>query len=571
MRRTAKEIALRADAAWTHKAVSDPYLADAYTLAMPGSSATNPYRPTGGDAFQGTVLALATQDSGNSNDYVVVLDGTLATAVSRLTNRILQELFPAGADWMMLRGRKTMEEGVVEDVPEEVVEVLQGAQVMFHTSLHASNIDVELTSAMTDCVISGMGCLRVHQMDEVDGPDIGWEAINEREVAVEYGPTREVSGCYRRHNRPREHLEMLWPEAKGWVDHTGDSPEEKAAPLKIEVDESVYWDKDAKKWRYTVVQKGEGKNPEAGKIVFEDEYDLNPFITFFYDRITGSVALRSPVLRALPAARTLNEMAFHTLEASAFLAVGMYMVEQGAVVNSSKNIIRPGGILHLRQGSLTGAGGSALQPLPTASRMDLAHMKREELVMQVKEAMMDESLPPETGAVRSATEIVARLKQLRANLGAFYSRLVRSAGIPIVLHVLEALERKGKLAGAGVEIEGGVVKLVRDGKKTEIVFTNPLLRAQHLTNAETAVQGYETIVRTAGREVAAVVIDGVKWSRYVLEQLEVPEELLRPEAEASERYQQMTGQLAQGMGALVQGSPGAGMPEAGPGRPPMEG
>ena len=550
MKRTAAEIRLRSGLAWNAKVQASPYLADAWTLSLPGNDASNPYRGRGDTPFAGSNLGFAAESAGVQNDFVVVLDGTLATSLSRLINRIMQELFATGSKWASLRARPTVEDGVEVEPDEALQEALDAGNELAFTGIHGSNFDVEMHSALTDCGISGLGVLRVHYSQETDGPPLEFEAMCSAVIAIEYGPTRKVEAIYRQVGMlSAEHIRTLWPNATDVLDETGMEPEEKAQPRKYHVEDCAYWDRSARKWRYVVLQmaspdgKGTSRDGEIRQ-VFEDEAELCPFVVFFYDRITGSVALRSPVLRALPFARVLNELAFHTLEATAYAASGLYLVEHGAVVNSAKNVVQPGGIIHLRRGALARAGGAAFQSLPVSSRMDIAHMKREELVMHVKEAMMDEALPQDTGAPKSATEIAARLKELRANLGAFYSRLVRSVGVPVIQHVLYALERRGELEGIG--IDESITEIVRDGKRAEIVFSNPLIRSQNLTDAQNILQGAEAVSMTFGRETLPLVMDVPKAARAVLDKMEVPAELMLAEQRADALFQTYQQQIAAG-------------------------
>ena len=562
MRRSLKELMARAAMAWRQKRSQDPYLADAYTLALPGNDATNPYRVHGDVGIERLGVTLPSGFEGQ-NDYAVVLDGTLATSLSRGVNRVMSELFPAGADWCDLRARESVEGGVKLEADPALQEALDTAQTLAFTSLHASNVDVQLTGAMTDAWIGGMGLMRVHPRPEgPDGPLLGFEAVSAARVPVEYGPTGEIEALYRPFRLSREHAMAMWPDAERIDDPTGPSPEEKAAPVLTRFTEATYLDRSERTWRTAVWQED---GPGGPHVVWEEEFELNPWIVWLYDKVAGMNALRSPVLRAMPFARTLNQMAFDTLEATAFAAQGMVMVEQGSIVNTAKNVIRPGGILHLRRGALTGAAGPALQPLNTGARLDLAHMKREELVMHLKQAMLDESLPEPSAQPRSATEVLERKRELRANIGAFYGRLVRGAGVPIVQHVLYALERDGQLADVGFEVgAGGVASVVREGKRAEIVFANPLLRQQHLTDSQNVVQASMVIREAYGPEAQHITMKVPAAARYIAEKMEVPEELIHDEREADERWQQMTGQLAQGTGALAGGAAAPSAPAAGP-------
>ena len=50
----------------------------------------------------------------------------------------------------------------------------------------------------------------------------------------------------------------------------------------------------------------------------------------------------------------------------------------------------------------------------------------------IKKQLLDDGLPPDDMSARSATEIVAKQKELAQNLGSAFGRLITEALIPIV-------------------------------------------------------------------------------------------------------------------------------------------
>ena len=52
---------------------------------------------------------------------------------------------------------------------------------------------------------------------------------------------------------------------------------------------------------------------------------------------------------------------------------------------------------------------------------------------------MDRSLPPDAGPVRSATEIVERIKELQVDIGPAFGRIMKELVVPLVMRTLQIL------------------------------------------------------------------------------------------------------------------------------------
>ncbi|MEO4042431.1 portal protein [Hoeflea sp. CAU 1731] len=132
-------------------------------------------------------------------------------------------------------------------------------------------------------------------------------------------------------------------------------------------------------------------------------------------------------------------------------------------------------------------------------RLDLSSMVMKDMQMGVKSTMMDQSLPPDGAAVRSATEILERVKRLASDHLGAYGRLVKEVVVPAVKRVIELAYNKGLLSSE-IDIDQLLVR---------VRVKSPIALAREATKIQRIVQWLEIVVSMAG----AVGQPGV--ARYV--------------------------------------------------------
>jgi hypothetical protein len=101
----------------------------------------------------------------------------------------------------------------------------------------------------------------------------------------------------------------------------------------------------------------------------------------------------------------------------------------------------PGAIIPVARNG--GPQGESLKPLPRAGDFNVSQIIMNDLRMNIKRILLDESLPPDNMSARSATEVVERMKELSQNLGSAFGRLINETMIPLVTKILEVMDERG--------------------------------------------------------------------------------------------------------------------------------
>ena len=193
--------------------------------------------------------------------------------------------------------------------------------------------------------------------------------------------------------------------------------------------------------------------------------------------------------------------------------------------------------------------GASLMPLEIAADFNIAEQILTDLRFSIKKALFDEDLPPETGAVRSPTEIVARLQRLATNIGPAFGRLKTELVVKIVIRGLQILE--------GFEMIKFPVKI--DGNTVKVKLTSPLAQQQSLQDIQNVVQAVDLSNVTAGPQATALGIKIEDLPQWFTKKLNVDTDLVRSNPDREKLMQMVAQMIAQ------QGAAGEAAVEAGAG------
>lgn len=547
--RSAKELMLRRDRAWNMLEQEDINQYDAYLLSQPGTASLNHYSGGAPDSALGI-----DNFSDAQNEYALVYDSTLPNALQMLVSKTMTTLFTSGSRWANLQARPRVENGFSVKVTAQQSTALGILEEQIFTAIHSSNADTALHTTLPDGLTGGKGVMKVHPEPMNGGGAVAYETLSQRKVAIGYSPTGENEFIFPAAlHLSYEQIFDVWKDATNVYKEpvNADDAAAKAEPPLHEVWDVGYYNKTSKKWDYRVIQRaGEDKEP---RVIFEDTYDLCPWIIFHTGKAAGTNSPRSPVHRVLPDTKVLNQIAYHTTEASAFNALGTYLVQTGAILNPSSSPVVPGGVIEVA--NLTNSVAPPVQPLPTSGRLDLAYVKRDELQASVRKGMMVDALPPVDGSVRSATEFIERKKELAQEIGALFGILMSSVGMQIIMHTAYGLERQEKIdkevlaAAAGGDTDKTLVELL--GEQIEIVFTNHLMQAQQLLDAQAILEGVHAVKNAYGNEAFYIYMNVGKSIRKLWEKLDLPTEMLNEEETADEQWARLISSLTANEKVLV--------------------
>ena len=201
------------------------------------------------------------------------------------------------------------------------------------------------------------------------------------------------------------------------------------------------------------------------------------------------------------------------------------------VLNPQTVRIAPGAIIPVARND--GPTGPSLKPLPRTGDTNLSQLVINDLRMNVKKIMLDESLPPDNMSARSATEIVERMKELSQNLGSAFGRLISEAVLPLVSRTLAVMNDK-EIISLPLRVNGLEVKLQP---------TSPLALAQSNEEVQTAMGWMQIIQQLGPVGQMAVRIDRV--ADFVADKLGIPAELRTSPEERQQMVEQAQQQAQQ--------------------------
>jgi len=178
---------------------------------------------------------------------------------------------------------------------------------------------------------------------------------------------------------------------------------------------------------------------ETGDEVWTEELRTSCFISGRFFKVPGETRGRGPLMLAMPHIKTLNKAVELQLKAAAFAVLGAWMTSDDGVYNPRTSVLTPGGMLKVK--STGGRRGASIADLGLPKQFDVAALVSNEMRMQIREMLLDVQLPPEEGAVRSPTEIIARLRRLTDDIQGAFGRMHREILIPLVQRVLDILDQ----------------------------------------------------------------------------------------------------------------------------------
>jgi hypothetical protein len=187
---------------------------------------------------------------------------------------------------------------------------------------------------------------------------------------------------------------------------------------------------------------------------------------------------------------------------------GVYTAADDGVLNPQTIKIVPGAVIPVARNG--GPQGESLRALPRAGDFNVSQIIINDLRMNIKKTLLDESLPPDNMSARSATEVVERMKELAQNLGSAFGRLINETMIPIVQKTLEVMNESGMIT----------LPLKVDGQEVKVTPTSPLAAAQNMEEVNSIMQ-FAQVAQSMGPEGQLAVKTG-EMIDYLADKMGVP-------------------------------------------------
>jgi len=262
-----------------------------------------------------------------------------------------------------------------------------------------------------------------------------------------------------------------------------------------------------------------------------------PWVISRYMKASNERYGRGPVLYALPDIKTLNKVVELTLKNASISIGGVFTAVDDGVLNPQTISIVPGAVIGVSSNG--GPRGPSLQPLPRSGDANLTQIVSNDLRINIKKTLLDESLPPDNMSARSATEIVERMKELSQNLGSAFGRLISETMFPIVRRSLELMDEMGMIE----------LPLKVNGLQVNVIPVSPLAMANNAEKLNEVMQFMQISQMMGPQGQTLVKMDAV--GDYIADQLGIPAKLRTTPQERQQMQEEMM-QMAQ-MAAQQQG------------------
>ena len=434
-----------------------------------------------------------------------VFDSTAIHSTQRFANRLQSGIFPPQRKWCRLEpgpdipaDRRAQAQAILD----------QYTEIMFAV-LKQSNFDIAIGEFLLDLAI-GTGVMLVQPGDDVSM--INFVPVPQYLVCFEEGANGQVDNVFRRLRLKGEVISQQWKDAKippRLAEKIKNNPTDEVDLIECTVKDYARGD-----WNYHVIAQTENE------CIVERQMKSSPWVVSRYMKVSGEIYGRGPVLTAMPDIKTLNKTVELLLKNASLAVAGVYTAADDGVLNPNTVRIVPGAVIPVARNG--GPQGESLRALPRAGDFNVSQIVLNDLRMNVKKVLLDESLPPDNMSARSATEVVERMKELAQNLGSAFGRLINETMIPVVGRILQVLDEKGLID----------MPLKVNGLEVRVAPVSPLANAQYMEEITAATQWMQTaaMMAQAGQQEALMAVDGGAMIDWIGDKLAVPAAVRRPKA-----------------------------------------
>jgi hypothetical protein len=486
---------------------------DCYKFALPQRNLYNGY-------YEGGVAG--------QNKMTNVFDSTAIHATQRFANRIQAGLFPPYKKWCRLETGSM----IPADRKADAQSALDAyTEIMFDT-LRQTNFDLAMGEFLLDLAV-GTAVMMIMPGDE--STPIRFTPVPQYLVAFEEGPYGNIDNVFRKLRLKAEAIPQEYPDAQ--ISPQLQDVIDRSPAKEIDLIDAVVFDTDRALFCYHVIW------PQAQQELVYRTMRSNPFVVTRYMKASGEIYGRGPLVTAIADIKTLNKTLELVLKNASLAVAGVYTAADDGILNPQNVQIKPGSIISVARNG--GPQGPSLVPLARASDFNVSQIVINDLRMNIKKIMMDDTLPPDNMSARSATEIAERTRELATNLGSAFGRLINETMIPIVTRILYVMDNQGLID----------LPLRVNGQEVKVSPVSPLAQAQKLQEVNDAMQ-YAQIAMSMGVQGAATV-SVQRLLEFVADRMGVDSKILAT-GEEQMQFMQAMQQQAQQAQMAEQGAPAEG-------------
>ena len=486
---------------------------DCYKFALPQRNLYNGY-------YEGGVAG--------QNKMTNVFDSTAIHATQRFANRIQAGLFPPYKKWCRLEAGSS----IPADRKADAQSALDAyTEIMFDT-LRQTNFDLAMGEFLLDLAV-GTAVMMIMPGDE--STPIRFTPVPQYLVAFEEGPYGNIDNVFRKLRLKAEAIPQEYPDAQ--ISQQLQDVIDRSPAKEIDLIDAVIYDTDRAVFCYHVIW------PQTQQELVYRTMRSNQFVVARYMKASGEIYGRGPLVTAIPDIKTLNKTIELVLRNASIAVAGVYTAADDGVLNPQNVQIKPGAIISVARNG--GPQGPSLTPLARASDFNVSQIIINDLRMNIKKVLMDDTLPPDNMSARSATEIAERTRELATNLGSAFGRLINETMIPIVTRILYVMDNQGLID----------LPLRVNGQEVKVAPVSPLAQAQKLQEVNDAMQ-YAQIAMSMGVQGAATV-SVQRLLEFVADRMGIDSKILATGEEQMQFLQAMQQQAMQAQMA-EQGAPAEG-------------
>ena len=439
-----------------------------------------------------------------------VFDSTAIHATQRFANRIQAGLFPPQKEWCRLEAGT----GIPEQQQPQAQSALDAYTTRMFETLRQTNFDLAMGEFLLDLCV-GTAVMMVTPGNEAT--PIRFTPIPQYLVAIEEGTFGNVDNVYRKLRMKSEAIPQEFPDAEittELAEAIANSPSKE-----IELMDAVIYDYEQGIYCYHVLW------PHKQQELVYRTMKSSPFIVARYMKVAGEIYGRGPLVTAISDIKTLNKTVELVLKNASLAISGVYTAADDGVLNPQNIKIQPGSIIGVARNG--GPQGASLAPLPRAGDFNVSQIVMNDLRMNVKKILMDDTLPPDNMSARSATEIAERSRELATNLGSAFGRLIDETMVPLVSRILFILDQQGYID----------LPLKVNGVEVKVTPVAPLAQAQKLQEVNDVVQ-FMQIANALGPQ-GQMTLSIPRIAAFIAERMNIKQDLLSTPEEQQMQMQQM--------------------------------
>ena len=410
------------------------------------------------------------QNKNYSSIGAIVLDGFVSYMQSNVT--------PPFMRWAELSAG----EGLPEQVKDQLNPMWEEVTRIGFEMLNASNFYVMMGENYQDLGI-GTGTFIVHEGD--DNTPLIFSIVHPKDILIHedlFGRPKikfveaKIEACQ---------IKEIWPDAQ-----VGSELHRKIISNPLEEVEIIYCTyKEKNHYKYLVIYKCDWE------IIVNRKMTRDAIVTTRLGKVPGEPYGRGPIIRSIEDLQTYDKGKEYQLISWAFNTFGMYTVADNSVINPNNMKLQPGMFLKV---SNNGTNPS-IAPLPGAGNLQNQQIMLGELKQDIEKTLLNDRLPPETGAVRSATEYDLRYRTNESTRQPYVSRISYELVQPVWQNIVSLMWNKEMLPE---DLPAEFTNI--DNLLTEIRITSPIAKQQGIVDMNNLMQALQAARAMAGEEAVSM-------------------------------------------------------------------